>query len=481
MKRSFCLLVLVVFLAACSRVEPPKPFGPVPSERQLAWHEMEYYMFVHFTVNTFTDKEWGYGDEKESVFNPTELDCRQWAKVAKDAGMKGIIITAKHHDGFCLWPSRFTEHSVKNSVWKKGKGDILKDLSKACTEFGLKLGVYLSPWDRNSAVYGTPAYLDYYRNQIRELIINYGYIFEVWFDGANGGDGYYGGARETRKIDNKTYYDWPNTQSIVREFQPAAVMFSDAGPDVRWVGNENGTGSITNWCLLKKDEMYPGGDFSNILGEGQEDGNYWVPAEVDVSIRPGWFYHKSQDSLVRSPENLLELYYSSVGRNCNLILNVPPDRRGLLNEIDVKSLLTFRELLKKEFETDLARGKKVKATSFRGTGYAASNVNDGNPETYWATKDVQTAGDIIIDLGTETEVNRIVLQEYIKLGQRVEKFSVSAYNNREWKTLADGTTIGHKVIRKFPVVKTAKIKITISKSKACPLISNIELYKAPGN
>ncbi len=258
-----------------------------------------------------------------------------------------------------------------------------------------------------------------------------------------------------------------------------AVMFSDAGPDIRWVGNESGMGSLTNWCLLKKDEMYPGGDFAGILGEGHEDGNYWVPTEVDVSIRPGWFYHQSQDSLVRTPENLMELYYSSVGRNSNLLLNVPPDRRGLLHENDVKSLLAFKELLKKEFETDLANGRRVTATSSRGKGYEASNVNDRNPETYWSTKDSQTTGDIIINLGTETEVNRIVLQEYIKLGQRIQEFRVSAFINGEWKQLLDGTTIGHKIIRKFPVTKTSKIKVTISKSKACPVISNIELYRAP--
>lgn len=437
-------------------------------------------MFVHFTVNTFTDKEWGYGDEKESVFNPTALDCRQWAKVAKDAGMKGIIITAKHHDGFCLWPSQYTEHSVKNSVWKEGKGDVLRELRTACDELGLKMGVYLSPWDRNSAVYGTPEYLIYYRNQLNELLTAYGDIFEVWFDGANGGDGFYGGAREKRKIDNKTYYDWPNTHSIVRKLQPSAVMFSDAGPDIRWVGNESGMGSLTNWCLLKKDEMYPGGDFAKILGEGHEDGNYWVPAEVDVSIRRGWFYHQTQDSLVRSPENLLELYYQSVGRNSNLLLNVPPDRRGLLHENDVKSLLAFRELLNKEFENNLSLGKKASAKPVRGKGYEAANVTDGNSETYWTTKDDQTSGEVIIDLGNETEVNRIVLQEYIKLGQRVQEFSVSVFTGGEWKALIDGTTIGHKVIRKFPVVSASKIKVTISKSKACPVISNIELYRAPG-
>jgi alpha-L-fucosidase len=480
MKRFYCLLITFISLAACSQVKPPEPFGPVPSDRQLAWHEMEYYMFVHFTVNTFTDKEWGYGDEKESVFNPSELDCRQWAKTAKDAGMKGIIITAKHHDGFCLWPSKFTEHSVKNSIWKDGKGDVLRELRQACDEFGLKFGVYLSPWDRNSPVYGTPEYLTYYRNQLRELLTNYGDVFEVWFDGANGGDGFYGGAREKRKIDNKTYYDWPNTHNIVRELQPHAVMFSDAGPDIRWVGNESGMGSLTNWCLLDRDEMYPGGDFAKILGAGHENGKYWVPAEVDVSIRRGWFYHQKQDSLVRSPENLLELYYSSVGRNSNLLLNVPPDRRGLLHENDVKSLLAFRELLKKEFDTELAKGKKVSVTESRGKDYKGSNVNDGNPETYWTTADSRTTGEITINLAKDTEVNRIVLQEYIKLGQRIQEFKVSALVKGEWKPLIDGTTIGYKVIRKFPVIKTSKIKVMISKSKACPVISNIELYRAPG-
>lgn len=475
------ILFVALFLIGCSEVRPPEPFGPVPSDRQLAWHELEYYMFIHFTVNTFTDKEWGYGDELPSVFNPSELDCRQWAKGARDAGMKGIIITAKHHDGFCLWPSAYTEHSVKNSPWKDGKGDLLMDLRKACDEYGLKMGVYLSPWDRNSAVYGTPEYLTYYRNQLRELLTNYGNIFEVWFDGANGGDGFYGGARETRRIDNKTYYDWTNTHAIVRELQPGAVMFSDAGPDVRWVGNERGMGSLTNWCLLNKDEMYPGGDFAKILGEGHEDGNYWVPAEVDVSIRTGWFYHESQDSMVRSPENLMELYYSSVGRNSNLLLNIPPDRRGLLHENDVRSLLAFRKLREKEFSAELAKGKKVKSTSDRGKDFRAGNVNDWDPDTYWATGDDVTSGSIIIDLGTETEVNRILLQEYIRLGQRVQEFSVEALAEGEWKPLIDGTTIGYKVIRKFPLIKTTQIKVTVNRSKASPAISNIELYRSPGD
>ena len=480
MKYFIIILAALISVVSCKQVSPPEPFGPVPSERQLAWHEMEYYMFVHFTVNTFTDKEWGYGDEKESVFNPSGMDCRQWASVAKEAGMKGIIITAKHHDGFCLWPSEYTEHSVKNSVWKNGKGDVLRELRDACDEYGLKMGVYLSPWDRNSAIYGTSEYLGYYRNQLRELLTKYGEIYEVWFDGANGGDGYYGGARETRRIDNKTYYDWPGTHQIVRDLQPRAVMFSDAGPDIRWVGNERGMGSNTNWCLLRRDELYPGGNFASILGEGHEDGNYWVPAEVDVSIRRGWFWHQSQDSLVRSPENLLDLYYASVGRNCNLLLNVPPDNRGLLHENDVESLLAFRDLREKEFGTELAYGNKASASASRGREYRAINAIDRNPETYWAAKDNQTAADITINLGSETEVNRILIQEYIKLGQRIQEFTVEAFTGGEWKQLIDGTTVGYKIIRKFPVVRTSGIRVTIRSAKACPVISNIELYRAPG-
>jgi len=480
MKKLFPILASLVFLISCNEVKPPNPVGPLPSERQLAWHEMEYYMFAHFTVNTFTDREWGLGDEAETVFNPTALDCRQWARVAKEAGMKGIIITAKHHDGFCLWPSQYTSHSVKKSKWKDGEGDVVGDLSKACKEYGLKLGVYLSPWDRNSAVYASPEYITYYRNQLRELLTKYGDIFEVWFDGANGGDGYYGGAREIRKIDNKTYYDWKNTHKIVRELQPDAVMFSDAGPDIRWVGNESGLGSPTNWSLLKRDEMYPGGDFSSILGAGHSDGNYWVPAEVDVSIRPGWFYHAKQDTMVKSPGKLMELYYASVGRNCNLLLNVPPDRRGLLNENDVKSLMGFKELRDKEFASELTKGKRAEASAVRGKQFNPSNTIDDDPETYWSTPDKVRSASVTINLGEATDVNCVLIQEYIKLGQRVQKYSVQALKGKEWKTVVEGTTIGYKVIRKFPVVKASQIRISIEESKASPLISNIKLYRAPG-
>ena len=324
-----CVLSLVI-LAAGSLVAatPPEPYGPIASSRQLLWHQLEMYGFLHFGINTFTDKEWGYGDEPESLFNPTDFDADQIARTAKEAGMQGLMLTCKHHDGFCLWPSRFTEHSVKNSRWKDGKGDMVREISSACRRHGLKFGVYLSPWDRNHKDYGRPQYIAYYRNQLRELLTNFGPIFEVWFDGANGGDGFYGGAREQRRIDNHTYYDWQNTWKIVRELQPDACMFGDGGPDVRWVGNEAGIAGETCWATLNRAGVLPGVAEAKVLNRGQRPGTHWLPAEVDVSIRPGWFYHPKEDGAVKSVQRLLTIYYESVGRGCNLILNIPPDRRG---------------------------------------------------------------------------------------------------------------------------------------------------------
>ena len=282
MKPSYLiLLTLSVLFSACNPTLAPEPFGAIPSKRQLEWHELEFYAFVHFNMNTFTNMEWGMGSEKPEWFNPTELDTRQWAKVFKEAGMKGVILTAKHHDGFCLWPSNYTEHSVKNSPWRDGKGDLVRELADACKEYGLKFGVYLSPWDRNHAEYGRPEYITYYRNQLRELLTNYGDIFEVWFDGANGGTGWYGGANEERRINRETYYDWENTFKIVRELQPSAVIFSDAGPDIRWVGNEQGWARPTNWSLLKREDFLPGvvEDIEH-LRSGQEDGTHWLPVKI---------------------------------------------------------------------------------------------------------------------------------------------------------------------------------------------------------
>ncbi len=475
------VLGLLTLISCSQEVDPPAPVMPVPSQRQLAWQHLEFYAFTHFTVNTFTDKEWGYGDEPEKVFNPTDLDCNQWAQVVKDAGMKGIIVTAKHHDGFCLWPSKYTEHSVKNSPWRDGKGDVLKELSEACKTAGLKFGVYLSPWDRNSAVYGTPEYITYYRNQLKEILTNYGPVFEVWFDGANGGTGYYGGAREERKIDRKTYYDWPNTRKIVRELQPDAVMFSDAGPDVRWVGNEKGIAGETNWSMINRDEFAPGIADQKVLNHGLEDGKDWVPAECDVSIRPGWFYHKSQDNKVKSVNQLVDIYMKSVGRNGSFLLNIPPDLTGRINEYDVQRLKEFRKALDEIFTRNLAAGKHVSGDTWRGKSdrYSPENVTDGKEETYWCTDDEIKNGVLTLDIGQQQEVNLILLQEYIALGQRVKNFKVEVLVDGDWQEVAAGTTIGYKRILHFAPVKTNKIRFTIVDSRACPLINNIEVYRAP--
>lgn len=472
------ILAIVTILSACNKTPPPSPFGPLPSERQLAWHELEFYGFVHFNMNTFTNKEWGFGDENPALFNPTELDCRQWAQICKNAGMKGIIITAKHHDGFCLWPSKYTEHSVKNSPWKNGQGDVIRELANACKEYGLKIGIYLSPWDRNHADYGKPEYITYYRNQLRELLTEYGEIFEVWFDGANGGTGYYGGANESRLIDRETYYDWPNTQKIVRELQPDACMFSDAGPDVRWCGNEQGWVNSTNWNLLRLNEYFPGCSCAERLRTGDDDGTHWVPAEVDVSIRPGWFYHESEDTLVKSLSDLLDIYYKSVGRNASLLLNIPVDARGLIHEKDAEKLLEFGKTIKSDFSDEKASGKTVQASNVRANSekYKASNVNDIDKETYWTTDDGVTSASIVIDFEEATEIKHFIVQEYIKLGQRVQAFTVEAFVDNRWIEITSETTIGYKRIMRFPVVNATSIRFEIQKSKACPVISNIEVY-----
>ena len=455
---------------------PPAPMSVVPSARQLAWHDLEFYGFIHFTVNTFTDKEWGYGDEPESTFNPTALDARQWVAVARDAGMKGLILTAKHHDGFALWPSTFTDHSVKRSPWKNGQGDVVGELARACAEAGLKFGVYLSPWDRNHAEYGRPAYLDYYRNQLRELLTNYGPLFEVWFDGANGGDGYYGGAREQRKIDGATYYDWANTWSLVRTLQPNAVMFSDAGPDVRWVGNEKGVAFETSWNPIDLAGIYPGHPGYTKIAAGSPGGTTWAPPEVDVSIRPGWFYHPAEDDKVKSVDTLVEIYEQSVGRGSNLLLNIPPDRRGLIPDIDAARLREFGRVLADTYRTDLAREATATPSSSPRVMFPGSNVNDGNNSTYWTTVDGATAGAIGLTWPAPITINRVVLQEAIALGQRVEGWSVEVPLDSKWTRIAQGTTIGHKRIARVPPTTTRSLRVVISHAVAPPTISTVSVY-----
>jgi alpha-L-fucosidase len=438
----------------------PEPFGPVPSPRQLAWHDLEAYGFIHFGPNTFTDKEWGYGDESEKVFNPTDFDADQIVRTAKAAGLRGLVLTCKHHDGFCLWPSKYTEHSVKNSPWKQGHGDVVREISNACRKYGLRFGTYLSPWDRNHKDYGHPEYITYYRNQLRELMTNYGPLFEVWFDGANGGDGYYGGARTMRHIDGD-YYDWSNTWNIVRTLQPQACMFG--GPDLRWVGNEAGFAAETCWATDKR----PGG--------------CWLPAEVDVSIRPGWFYHTREDREVKSVAKLLQIYYESVGRGCNLILNIPPDRRGQIHQNDVKSLCGWRRVLDATFATDLARGAKATASNTRGNDrqFGSACAVDGNRKTYWATDDSVTTGAIVLDLGKPVTFNVVRVREYLPLGQRVDSFALDSWQDGKWAQFAAATSIGNQRLLRAPTITSSKVRLRITKAAACPAISELGLFLAP--
>lgn len=461
-----------------AQTNTPKPFGPVPKEQQMKWQEMEYYAFIHFSINTFTDQEWGYGDNDPKLFNPTNLDCRQWARVCKESGMKGIILTAKHHDGFCLWPSKYTEYSVKNSPWKNGKGDLVRELADACKEYGLKLGIYVSPWDRNHPQYGQPEYITYFRNQLKELLTNYGDIFEVWFDGANGGSGYYGGAKETRTIDRRTYYDWQNTYKMIRELQPNAVIWNDNGDraDLRWVGTEAGYVGETNWSLLNAKGDVP----EEMLRHGVENGDSWVPGEVNTSIRPGWFYHTYEDARVKTLPQLLNIYYSSFGRNGTLLLNFPIDRRGRIHENDEKAALDLAAAVKEAFAVNLAKGKKASASNVRGKIYDAEKVLDGNKDTYWATKDGVLSASLTIDFDSPTAFNRFLAQEYISLGQRVKAFKIEVLlENGTWKELDRQTTIGYKRILAFPTVTAKKLRFTVLDAKANPIISNIGVYLAP--
>jgi alpha-L-fucosidase len=477
----FCAIIFLLCSTGVhyAQTKAPAPFGPVPNENQMRWQEMEYYAFVHFSLNTYTDQSWGYGNEDVKLFNPENLDCRQWARICKQAGMKGIILTAKHHCGFCLWPSKYTKYSVKNAPWKNGKGDVVREMADACKEYGLKLGIYLSPWDRNHPDYGKPEYITYFRNQLTELLTNYGPIFEIWFDGANGGSGYYGGANETRKIDRTTYYDWSNTYKLIRKLQPNIVIWNDGGDrgDLRWVGTEAGNVGATNWSLLNA----TGEVTWNMLHHGLENGNAWVPAEVNTSIRPEWFYHPGENTKVKTVPQLMDTYYNSIGRNGSLLLNFPIDTRGLIHENDEKAALGFAEAVKNAFAMNLVAKTKATASNVRGNSkqFDADKAIDGNKETYWTTDDDVTKVSLTIDLGKPTTFNRFLAQEYIRLGQRVKAFTVEALVNGNWNEVTKGTTIGYKRILRFPTVKATQVRFNIIESKACPVISNIGIYNAP--
>lgn len=473
------LIAQLVFNSCADTVSPPAPVQPVPTEKQLAWHEMELNAFVHFTTNTFTDLEWGYGDESTLVFNPTAFDANQWTTVLSKAGFKGLILTCKHHDGFCLWPSQYTEHTIATSPYKDGKGDIVKEVFEACKKEGIKFGVYLSPWDRNHSKYGNAEYITYYRNQLTEIFNSYGPVFEMWFDGANGGDGYYGGAKEIRKIDKQTYYDWSETIRMVKELDTNTLFFSDAGPDIRWCGNEQGYIQETNWNLISTDTLFAGKTgITDLLNTGAEDGQNWIPAEVNTSIRPGWFYHASEDDRVKSPEELFKIYMESVGRGSNLLLNFPPDRRGLFHENDVRSIEGFRAILDSVFANNLANNAKAESNTVRGNSdqFDANNLIDGNKETYWSTDDDVFSASAEIKLKKPVMISYFLIQEYIKIGQRVKKFKIEALVDNKWTEVTNGTTIGYKRILEIDPVETSSVRLVIEDSKACLAISNFELY-----
>lgn len=456
----------------------------VPSERQLRWQQLELTAFFHFGINTFTDHEWGDGKEDIAQFNPSHLDAGQWIKTMKDAGFRQVIITAKHHDGFCLWPSKYTEHSIKNTAYKGGKGDVVKEVADACRQYGMGFGVYLSPWDRNSPLYGDSlAYNTYFINQLTELLTQYGRVDEVWFDGANG-EGPNG---------KKQVYDFNSWYRLIRKLQPQAVI-AVMGPDVRWVGTESGVGRLTEWSVLpvneqsqrqiaatsQKDMMVIPG----LLGADSEEDRagrariakanalVWYPAETDVSIRPGWFYHASEDEKVKTPAQLMETYFTSVGRNGVLLLNVPPNRDGLLSSSDAASLTGFAHLFAATFAHNLIQGAAIERSSV-----SVAALTDKKLKTVFPTKASDTAVRIVLKLNGPKTFDVLELQENITSGQRVEKFIAEYHDGARWHVFASGTTIGYKRLLKFPPVTAKRVRLHILSSRLNPQIAEIGLYK----
>lgn len=421
---------------------------PVPSLSQLEWQRDELALFLHFGINTFTDREWGDGRENPAIFAPGALDARQWARTAKAGGFRALILTAKHHDGFCLWPSRTTRHSVASSPWRNGQGDLVREFTEACRTEGLKAGLYLSPWDRNHPAYGDSArYNDVYCDQLTELLSGYGPIHEVWFDGANGE-----GPNGRRQV-----YDWPRYWGLVRQLQPKAVMFSDAGPDIRWIGNERGSAGATNWSTMDPAAVpYPGADGPGILRalqEGNPVGTVWRPGETDVSIRPGWFYHPAEDGRVKTIDDLVQIYFTSVGRNSKLLLNVPPTRDGLLHEVDSARLAQLRHRLAALFAEDRAAGKRI-AWRWTGPRFAEGEV----------------------DLGETIPIEVADLREDITRGQLVARYVLERWDGVAWKPLSAGTTIGYRKLDRFEPTPVRRVRLRIEDALDRPNRLRMGLY-----
>ncbi|RYG11326.1 MAG: alpha-L-fucosidase [Chitinophagaceae bacterium] len=476
------LLCLSVIGQTIFAQNPPKPYGALPEKRQLAWHDIEMYGLVHFTPTTFENKEWGYGDADPKIFNPTNFNAEQIIKAAKAGGLKGIVLVAKHHDGFALWPTKTTAYNISQSPFRNGKGDLVKEMELAARKHGLKFGIYCSPWDRNNSKYGTPDYLEIYQAQLKELYSNYGELFMSWHDGANGGDGYYGGAREKRSIDNTTYYDWKNTWQITRNMQPMANIFSDVGLDVRWVGNEYGYAADTSWATFTpmppkgKNIAVPGQSNYPDSPKGIKDGKFWMPAECDVPLRRGWFFHANEKP--KSPNQLFELYLKSVGRGAGLDLGLAPNTAGLLHDDDVASLKAFGTILTKTFSVNLAEKAKITTTTSRGKNFTSSFLIDRNKNTYWATADEVKGATITLEFKEAINFDIISLQEYIPLGQRIDGYKIEVLEADQWKMIAAGASVGAKRLIKInKPLSVTKLRIKLT-APVCLALCELGIYKS---
>lgn len=458
----------------------PAPVLPVPTPAQQAWHELETYAFIHFGLNTYNDLEWGYGNTPAKTFAPPVLDVEQWVTTLKRAGMKGVILTAKHHDGFCLWPTETTDYSIRNSPYKGGEGDLVKELSDACHRHGLQFGLYLSPWDRNNKDYGFSGYQKTFHRQIEELTTRYGKLFEYWFDGANGGTGWYGGADSARNIDPNSYYRYEEAAKMLRKNNKDIMIFGGTVPTIRWIGNESGWAGQTNWNSYdySREKHYSEAQW------GHRDASQWLPGEVDVSIRPGWFYHHREDHQVRSVANLVNLYYQSVGRGANLLLNCPINLDGKIPAVDSARLIAWHDHLKASFREDLLQGLVPEVTNQRrGKAFLPKHITDGNAKTYWAAADGTSTAQITFRLPRPTEINTLALQEYIALGQRVERFRIEVADAsgrfQPVQTADSLTTIGYKRLIRFAPVKASALRVSIDQARGPVTLASIAAYLAP--
>jgi len=488
-KQILTILGCLMFLSVTAqKVSSPSPYGVLPSEPHLRWQELEQYVLVHFTPTTFQNKEWGYGDANPQIFNPLKFDANQIVNAAKSGGFKGVILVAKHHDGFCLWPTKTTPYNISKSPFRNGKGDMVKEFEVATRNAGMQFGLYCSPWDRNNEAYGKPAYVDKYRTQLRELYSNYGKLFITWFDGANGGDGYYGGKNEKRNIDRSTYYGWDSTWGISRKMQPGAVIFADNG-DVRWVGNEKGFANETSWATFNpepvagKTKAAPGETNTKKSPEGTRNGQFWKPAECDVPLRKGWFYHTNEDDQVKSVSKLFDIYCKTVGRGGCLDLGLAPDTTGLLHQNDVKALKDFGDFLKQLFANNLAKSAVITASEVRGGDYQSfgtKNLTDEDRYSYWATSDEVKKAFITLEWKKEQTFNVIRLRENIKLGQRIEKIEIDAFTDGNWKKVGEATSIGgNRLVRLQNYISTSKLRIRIEESPVCIALSDVGVFKEP--